>query len=157
MRKQNVNDNTLGLKGELSIQTYKDGQLLRQIGPFPNKVVSSDGFGRNLIMRALIGETLYPIAIDSAALGDGNTAAADGDTSLGNALVSDIPITDMSVVNNVATIDIFVADANLPDDTYEEFGLFAGGRILTRLVISPAYTKASSEDTLFTYTLTATG
>jgi len=105
----------------------------------------------------MTGETTYPIVFDSIALGDDNTAAADGNTALGNELVADIPITNMSVSNNVATVDVFVADANLPDDTYEEFGIFADGRLIARVIISPAYTKAAGEDTLFTYTLTMTG
>ncbi len=92
--------------GYLTIKTYKDGVLVRQVGPFKNKVVSSAGYGRNLILRALAGDTTYPIEIDSAAVGDSNTAAADGNTGLGNSLVSGIAITNMTVVNNVLTVDV---------------------------------------------------
>jgi hypothetical protein len=148
----------LGMVGEMLIRTFdKQGNLLRTIGPFRNKVVTSDGYGRNLILNALTPYAVYSPIIDSASLGDSNTAAADANTALGNSLVADIPITNHSVANNVLTIDVFVADANLPNDTYEEFGLFANARMMTRVVISPAYTKASGEDTLFTYTLTMTG
>lgn len=147
----------LGFVGELTIRTYKDGANVRQIGPFKNKVVSSSGYGRNLIMRALAGDATYPVEIDSASLGDDNTAPTDSDTGLGNSLIADLPLTAASVSNNILTIDVFVPSANLPDDTYEEFGLFADGRLMSRLVISPAYTKASGEDTLFTYTMTANG
>ena len=143
--------------GYLTLKTFKEGVLQREIGPCKNKVVSSNGYGRNLILRALAGDTTYPIEIDSAALGDSNTAAADGNTGLGNSLVSGIGITNMVIVNNVLTIDVFVADGNLPNDTYEEFGLFANGRLMSRIIISPAYTKATGEDTLFTYELTLTG
>jgi hypothetical protein len=143
--------------GFLTIKTYREGALVRQVGPFKNKVVSSSGYGRNLILRQMAGDVTYPIEIDSAALGDSNTAAADGNTGLGNSLVSGIGITNMNVANNVLTVDVFVADGNLPNDTYEELGLFAAGRIISRIIISPAYTKASGEDTLFTYELTLTG
>lgn len=143
--------------GTLSIKTFRDGQLLRETGPHPNKVVSSTGYGRNMLLRWMAGETTYPIVIDSVAVGDDNTAASDADTALGNELVADIPLTSISVANNVLTIDVFVADANLADDTYEEFGVFADGRLIARVIIDPAYTKASGEDTLFTYTLTLTG
>lgn len=141
----------------MSIKTFKDGVLVREIGPFHNKVVTSSGYGRNLILRALAGDATYPVEIDTAAVGDNNTAAADGNTALGNSLVSAIPITNASVSNNVLTIDVFASDATLPNDTYEEFGLFSNLRLMSRVIISPAYTKASGEDTLFTYTLTMTG
>lgn len=143
--------------GVLTITTFKDGAKVRDTGPFPNKVVTSDGYGRNLIARQLAGDATYPIHIDSAALGDDDTAAADGDTALGNELVADIPITNATAVDDVLTIDVFVADANLPDDTYEEFGVFCDGRLFARVILSSPYTKVSGEDTLFTYTLNITG
>lgn len=142
--------------GHLTIQSFKDGTLVRKLGPFPNKVVMSSGYGRNIIARQIAGDTTYSLEIDSASLGDSNTAAADAQTDLLSPLVQDIPITDSRATNDLVTTDVFVADANLPDDTYEEFGLFCDGRLFARVVISPAYTKASGEDTLFTYELKLT-
>lgn len=146
----------VGVAGRLFITTIKDGKPVRKIGPFPNKVVMSSGYGRNLIARRLAGDATYDIEIDSASIGDDNTAAADAQTDLISPLVEDIPITNSTAVDDVVTVDVFVADANLPDDTYEEFGLFCDGRLFARVVISPAYTKATGEDTLFTYELTLT-
>jgi hypothetical protein len=143
--------------GSLRIKVLRNGAVVRELGPFKNKVVSSDGYGRNLIARAMAGDGTYPIAIDSASIGTGNTAPADGDTDLETASVSAIPITNAGVSNNVLTIDVFVPDADLPDGTYEEFGLFAALRLVSHVLISPSYTKAAGEDTLFTYTLTFTG
>jgi hypothetical protein len=140
--------------GRLSITTLKDGQVVRTIDDIPNRVVMSSGYGRNLIARQLAGDTTYPLIIDNASLGDDNTAAADAQTDLVSPLVEDIPITDSSAVDDVVHVDVFVADANLPDDTYEEFGLFCGDQMFARVVISPAYTKAAGEDTLFSYELT---
>lgn len=145
------------LAGVLRIKTLKNGEVIRESGPFKNKVVTSAGYGRNLILRWMAGETTYPIVIDSASIGDSATAAADGDTALGNSLVSGINITNITVVDNVMTVDVFVPDGELPDDTYAEFGLFLTGRLLSRIIISPAYTKATGEDTLFTYELTFSG
>lgn len=145
------------LAGVLRIKTLKNGEVIRESGPFKNKVVTSAGYGRNLILRWMAGETTYPIVIDSASIGDSATAAADGDTVLGNSLVSGINITNITVVDNVMTVDVFVPDGELPDDTYAEFGLFLTGRLLSRIIISPSYTKATGEDTLFTYELTFTG
>lgn len=145
------------LAGVLRIKTLKNGEVIRESGPFKNKVVTSAGYGRNLILRWMAGETTYPIVIDSAALGDSTTAAADGDTGLLNQLVSGLTITNITVVNNVMTVDVFVPDGDLPDDTYAEFGLFLTGRLLSRIIISPSYTKSAGEDTLFSYELTFTG
>lgn len=156
-QKEQKNSDEFGLIGSLTITKLRDGVPVWRSAPMKNKVVTSDGYGRNLILRWMMDDSTYPIVIDSAAVGDDDTAAADGDTALGNALVSSIPITNKSVSNNIMTIDVFVADGNLADDTYEEFGLFANGRLMSRLVMDPAYTKVSGEDTLFTYTLTMTG
>ncbi len=143
--------------GTLTIKTFRDGQLVRTLGPFHNKVVSSSGYGRNLLIRQLAGDATYPIEIDSMAIGDGTTAPADGDTALGNSLVSGIDITDMTVDNNLLSIDVFVADGNLPDDDYEELGFFCTGRLFSRILLDTTYTKESGEDTLFNYQLTFSG
>jgi hypothetical protein len=143
--------------GTLAIKTFKDGQVVREVGPFPNKFVSSSGYGRNLVLRAMAGEVTYPIAINSAAVGTGATAAADADTGLVTSVASGLSITNMTVTNNQLVVDVFVPDASLPNGTYKEFGLFATLRLLARILISPNYTKASGEDTLFTYSLTLTG
>lgn len=145
------------LAGVLSIKTFKDGKLVRELGPFKNKVVTSSGYGRNLILRAMAGDTTYPIEIDSAAVGSNSTAAVDGDTNLNTVVHSGLSITNASVSNNVLTIDVFVADATLTNVTYREFGLFADGRLISRVIISPDYTKGAGEETLFAYTLTMTG
>lgn len=145
------------LVGYLTIKTYRDGELISETAPMRNKVVSSAGYGRNMILRWMAGDQTYPITIDSASVGNDNTAASDGQTDLISPDVEDIPITNMAVTNNVLAVDVFIADANLPNGTYEEFGLFMGGRMLSRIVISPAYTKGAGEDTLFSYELTLNG
>lgn len=156
MKKNNTNDKA-GISGVLTIKKFRDGKLIWQSEPIKNKVVSSDGYGRNLLMRQLAGDTTYPIEIDSFSLGDGTTAPVDGDTALENSLESAIPITDMSVANNILTVDVFIADANLTDDTYSECGFFCNLRLFSRILISPVYTKVAGEDTLFSYTITFTG
>jgi hypothetical protein len=143
--------------GFLTIRRFRNGELLSVSDPIPNKVVSSEGYGRNLILRWMTGEATYPIVIETAALGDDGTAAVDGDTALGNETVADIPLTDSTVSGDELTIDVFVADANLPNGTYRELGFFADGRLMVRIVIDPDYTKVSGEDTLFTYTLALNG
>lgn len=147
-----------GFVGKMVITKFKDGKEIWKSKPIFNKVVSSSGgYGRNLVVRRLAGDETYGIEIDSAQIGDGNTAPADSDTALQNALVTGITISNATVDNNEVVFDIFVSDATLPDDTYEEFGLFIAGRLFSRILISPAYTKVTGEDTLFTYTITFTG
>lgn len=153
----NKEPNTPHLSGELVIRKFKDGKEIWRSKPLKNKVVSSTGYGRNLILNWMAGVTTYPIVINSMALGDDNTAPTDGDTGLGNSLVSGLSITDITVSNDEMTIDVFVADGSLADDTYEEVGFFVTGRLMSRIILSPAYTKASGEDTLFTYQLTFSG
>lgn len=158
MRKGTLESSGIGFFGSLRIRALRDGVVLRETGPIPNKVVSgSGGYGRNLVARALKGDTTYPLEIDSAALGDDDTAPADSDTDLGNALVTGVGITNIEVSNNSLQIDVFIADGNLPDGTYKEFGLYCNGRLFARILISPSYTKVPGEDTLFTYTLPLTG
>jgi len=156
MKEVRAND-TSRIAGRLTITAFKDGKQVRRLGPIANKVVSSEGYGRNLLLRQLAGDLALPLIIDSASIGDDDTAAVDADTDLLNPLVEDIPITNATAVNDDLTVDVFVADANLPDDAYEEFGLFCGGRLFARIIISPAYTKVSGEDTLFTYELEVAG
>lgn len=156
MNKQTQKD-VAGIGGELIIKKFRDGKKIWESKPIKNKVVSSDGYGRNLLMRQLAGITTYPIEIDSFALGDGTTAPVDGDTTLGTPLISAIPITDMSVANNILTVDVFIADANLTNDTYAECSFSCNSRLFSRILISPSYTKTTGEDTLFSYTLTFTG
>ena len=153
---QKLNDG-LAIAGELTIKTYKDGVLLRTIGPFKNKVVSSAGYGRNLILRAVAGDTSLPTVINSAAIGTGTVPPVDADTGLGTPVISGLGITSMSVANNVLTIDVFVTSATLTNGTYAEFGFFATSRLISRVLITPSYTKATGEDSLFTYTLTLAG
>lgn len=145
------------IAGTLSIATLKNGKVLREIGPFPNKFVSSTGYGRNLVLRAMAGDATYPIAIDSASVGTGNTAAADSDTNLVTPVATGLTITSLVTINDQLTVEVFVPDASLANGTYKEFGLFATARLISRILITPNYTKATGEDTLFTYTLTLTG
>jgi hypothetical protein len=144
-------------RGVLDIETFKNGRLLRSIRDIPNKVVSSSGYGRNLFIRQLAGDTTYPLTITTISLGDGAVAPADGNTALGNSLVSGLAVTEYIVANNVLTIKVFAPDGAVANDTYSELGVFCGTRLFARILIAPAYTKDAGEDTLFTYTLTIAG
>lgn len=139
--------------GFLTITKFRDGKEVWKSEPMPNKVVSSSGHGRNLIVRKLAGDNTYGIEIDSASLGTSNTAAADAQTDLVTPTVTGVPITNKTALDDDLTVDVFIADGNLANATYQEFGLKIGSQLFCRVVISPSYTKASGEDTLFTYSL----
>lgn len=143
--------------GFLTITKFRNGEAVWKSEPLPNKIVSSSGYGRNLLIRQLAGDTSYPLEIDSAAIGDDDTAPTDSDTDLGNSLVSGISITNKTVSNDSIQVDVFVADADLPADDYKEFGLYCGGRLFARIILSTTYSKADGEDSLFSYTGTLTG
>lgn len=157
MQNKKQQKDSFSFLGELTIKKFRDGKEIWRSEPIKNKVVSSSGYGRNLLLAWMSGDTTYPIVINSAAVGDGTTPPADGDTGLESSLVSGLSISNMIVSNNVISIDIFANDGALADDTYSEFGLFCTGRLLSRVLISPSYTKTTGEDTLFSYTLTLTG
>lgn len=140
--------------GYLFIETFKNGKKVRELGPIHNHVVSSSGYGRNLIARQLGGDTTYPLEITTISIGDSNTAPVDANTALGNALETGLTVTEATVSNDVLVVKVFVADGDMADDTYEEVGYYCGTQLFSRIIISPAYTKATGEDTLFTYTLT---
>lgn len=158
MQKTLQNKDGLGLAGTLTITRMRDGKVIEVLGPYKNKVVTgASGYGRNLILRQLSNDTTYPIVITTISLGDGTAAPADSDTALGNSLVANLSVSDYDLSNNVLTVTTFCTDAQVANDTYAELGLFCSGRLFARILITPNYTKATGEDTIFTYTLTATG
>lgn len=157
MKSHVTKEESASIAGVLTISKFKNGQKIWQSEPMHNKVVSSDGYGRNLLMRKLAGVDTYPVEIDSFSLGDGTTAPVDADTGLENSLVSGVDLTNVVLSNNVLTIDVFISDDNLPDDTYAEAGFFCTARLFSRILLTAPYTKSTGEDTLFSYTLTFTG
>lgn len=158
MKKTLENKGILGFAGILTIKRIRNGEVVEVLGPFKNKVVSgSGGYGRNLVLRQLMNDTTYPIVITTASAGSGTNAPADSDTNLQTPVVTGISVSNYALSNNVLTIDVFASSSTLTNGTYSEFGLFCSGRLFARILISPSYTKATGEDTIFTYELTSTG
>ena len=150
--------NKIGCSGKYRITTFKAGtkDVVRQSDWIDNMIVSSSGYGLNLIARLLANDNTYPLTITQAKIGDDNTAVVVGDTDLGNTLVGGILVANQVVADNVVTFLFFMSDSELPDDTYEEFGIFCTNQMFARSVISPAYTKSTLEDTQVDYELTFT-
>lgn len=151
-----MNDN-LKISGKATIKTFKAGtkELIRSIGPFSNRVVVSDGYGKNIILRQIAGNTTYTIGIDSGAIGTGTNTPADSDTGLQTAVLSNI---DLAYVEYSSTSEVvlsfFIPDASLTNGNYTEFGVFMDGRLFGRVLFGSTYSKGSGEDTTIEYTIT---
>lgn len=143
------------LKGRMMITTFKNGKKVRETAWMTNKIVSSSGYGRNLILRELSGDNTYGIEIDSADIGTGSTAPVDGNTALETPTVTGVDIANaVLTAHNELTLSIFMSDTTLANGTYTEFGLKIGTQLFSRIIISPSYSKSSGEDSVFTYVIT---
>jgi len=157
MKKNIIQKNSgIKIKGEYTIQKFKAGtrELISE-SHHTNLVVSTTNAGLDLITQHLVGVTTFPLDIDSAAIGTGTTAPAATDTGLETAVLSGIARAD--IVNRDATsisLDFFITDAELTNGNYSEFGIFCDTQLFARSIISPAFTKASGEDTLINYQIT---
>lgn len=122
-----------------------------------NLIVSSSGYGLNVIARQLSGDASIPLEISELQIGTGNTAPVSGNTGLQTPVATGILRASQLVTNSQVSISFFVADLELPNGTYKELGIFCGSsgdrRLFARSIISPDYTKGSSEDTTIEYIL----
>ena len=149
-----------GIYGTYVIKTYRAGtkELLRQSAPIKNLIVNgATGYGKNLLARALMGAsftTVYPLAIDSASIGTGTNTPASSDTGLQTPVVSGI-VTALGEFNSASEfmLSFYIPSGALANGTYKEFGLFCGRKLFARSLISPSYTKGTSEDTTIEYTI----
>lgn len=120
-----------------------------------NLVVFNTDHGAQLILQHLAGDTTYPLNLDNASIGTGTTAAADTDTDLETPEVEDIPRVLVEINTDNIYTEWFIPSDELPNDTYTEFGLFAGTQLFARSIISPSFTKGNNEDALVEYTIYA--
>lgn len=146
------------IKGSYRIRTWdKDtGKLIWDSGEIKNLIVNSLGYGLDIFTRQLGGDTTYAIEIDSAKIGTGTTAPTSADTDLETAVLSGITVASTSFSVGSVTISFFIPDANLANGTYNEFGIFANGRLFARSIITPAFVKGSNQNTTVDYTITVT-
>lgn len=147
-----------GIKGRYRFRTYQAGtkKLLRTSDWVENLVVTGVNHGTNLILQRLIGEKDFDIEVTSAAIGTGTTVPQASDTDLATPVLDGILRATQEIVGNTAVLQFFIADAELPNGTYSEFGLKCGEQLFARSLIQPTYTKSSAEDTTVEYELTVT-
>lgn len=120
---------------------------------YKNKVVTgAGGYGANLLLRQMIGDTTYPIELDEICFGTGTNTPSASDTALQTETVNGIGFADTTLSNNVLVLDIFIPSGSMPDDTYRELGLKMNGRLFTRSAMN--YVKTANKDTTLEYTIT---
>lgn len=119
-----------------------------------NLVVYSNDHGLGLIAQHLIGLTTFPLEITQLKIGTGTAAPNAANTDLQTPVASGIPRAIQSITPTTVTIEFYVSSAELANGTYNELGIFCGNQLFARSIISPAYTKATNEDTGIEYVLT---
>lgn len=149
----------------------KSGIIVADTGWVKNLVVLNDEHGLNLIIRNLAGGSYaadHHLSILKAKMGTGTTPPADADEDLETPTVDDILIATVNVTNpDEVAFKFFASDSDVPDDTYTEFGIFAGddtkptlqayldaALLFARSIITPSYVKAAGVDTTIEYILT---
>lgn len=147
-----------GIKGKYRfIKTDSITGEVLSISPWiKNKVMNGTGTGLNIITRLLGNDSTYPLAITKAKIGTGTNTPANGDTDLQTPVFTKNSVADQVISGNVVTISFFIADSELTNGTYTEFGIFAVNQLFARSIISPSYVKGTNEDTTIEYQLTAT-
>lgn len=119
-----------------------------------NLIVSSSGYGKNIIARRLASDNTYTGNVTHGEIGTGTNAPALTDIGLQTGTVR-VAFQTTTISNNIATIRFFLSDATLPNGTYTEFGTFIDGtatlgtgQLFNRALFSGAgYAKATGEDT----------
>ncbi len=135
---------------------YNGETKLKKISPWiKNLIVSSEGYGLNIICRHLSGDDSIPLEISEMQIGSNSTAATSADTGLHTAVVTGISRASQTITGSQVSLSFFASDLELPNGTYRELGIFCGNegsrRLFARSVISPEYTKSSAEDTTIEY------
>jgi hypothetical protein len=114
-----------------------------------NLVVSSNGYGRNLIARQLAGIIATPISITQLALSTNATAPSVADNTLGGTQFNtDVQFITVSTVGQANVIDFsgFFTDADLPNNTYNKIGVKMGNLLLTSALLDTPIVKDTGEN-----------
>ena len=143
------------MKGRYKIITLQNGTVVGATDWIPNLVMAGASNGIGLITKQLFGDTTYPLAITSAEIGTGSTAPNVADTNLETPVLTAIPIRTKSSTTTSVEFSFFIPDADLPNGTYREFALRCGTQLFARSLIAPVYTKASGQDAIVVYEITA--
>ena len=160
MQKLAKNSENTGFIGKYRITKFNSetGAVLSQSEWYKNIVVSSNGHGRNLIGRQMVGDSALSIVIDEMSLSNNNTAPTNADTSLGGdetRVGVDLLTLSTAGQANVITFSAFFTDNDLPNDTYHKVGVYlASNRLFTSAMLPVSETKESGENYRVDYQIT---
>ena len=155
-----------GISGKYRFKTYKSidegleeialeqREVQRVSDWHHNLVVYSNNHGLGIIAQHLIGMTTYPLEITQLKIGTGTNAPNAANTDLQTVVTAGIPRALQSITPTSVTIEFYVSSTDLPNGTYNELGIFCGDQLFARSLITPAYTKATNEDTGVEYIIT---
>lgn len=156
-----MNDKLNNLNGKCKItKTDLSGNVILETPYYKNLVVDGTDTGFNLILDRLYGTNTYTLNITHLDIGTVNTAPTISDVTLGSAVARASIATKSQSIDSV-TFNFFFADADLPNGSYEEVGLFVDGsatistgKMFTHALFGSTYTKATGENTTIEYILT---
>lgn len=165
-KKLKVGDIARASVGRFKFIKSFEGKLIEESDWIENKVMKTDTRGVNLIVRAIIGDNTYAVEVTHAKIGTGTNVVTEADTDLQTPQNlsggSDPTILrgDESVVSvNIAHLEFFISNAQLPNGTYTEWGLFTGTfgvneKLFARALITPTYSKGTNQDTTVVHEIT---
>jgi hypothetical protein len=126
-----------------------------------NLVMDSPNYGLDLIIQRLVGVNTYSLNILWIEIGTGATTPTVNDTALTTPSVRAAISFSEDYGATEAIVQAYIADANLPNATYNEVGCFVDGnstigtgQLFNHALISPAYAKVSGQDTTIEIDLT---
>lgn len=137
--------------GFFRIQTIKNGKVVRDTGLIKNKVMNSIDHGVQLLISQMAGDTSNPIDIDTLSVGTGQSARTVTMTDLETPVATNIPYSKREAIGSEWAGDFFILDAELPNNTYYELGIFMHGQLYATALIDGGFSKVSGEDLLVTY------
>lgn len=140
------------------IRAWRQGILVPRFEiAVENQIVRNADHGLALLFQHFAGDDTYPLSLDKAAIGTGTTAPTEADTDLETPVLSDIERSTAEPGTGSIVLTYFIADGDLANGTYREFGVFADEQLFARsLFPGSGYVKASDTDTLVEYTITGT-
>lgn len=128
-----------------------EGMIISKSPLIQNHVVFNADHGVDLFLQHLSGDTTYPLELDFAGIGTGTTPPTDSDTDLETPVVTEIVRAIVEKETDHIRTEWFITNDELPNGTYNEFGLYSGTQLFCRSLIEPSHTKSDNEDTLIEY------
>ena len=144
------NQETLNMKGELTIERFDISGMLVEKRKIPNLVVSG---GKNLMISRLLSTT--DGVMTHMGVGTGVTSPVAGNTALGTALGARIALTSASQSSNTVTY-VGTFDAGVSTGAITEAGIFnalTSGTMLCRTTF-PVVNKAAGDSIVITWNVT---